>query len=108
MMHKKSIIWIVLKVVTVGLIVGSMVWLLWNWLIPEIFGGPKINYLQALGILALSRLLVGVGKGKMSHGYYKGNYHNLSDDEKAKLRRKFMEKCGWHKDVDEPNTGENR
>ena len=32
--------------------------LLWNWLMPEIFNFPVINYLQALGLMILSRLLI--------------------------------------------------
>ena len=32
-------------------------WLLWNWLMPTIFGTVKITLLQALGINILSSLL---------------------------------------------------
>ena len=31
--------------------------LLWNWLMPMIFGLPKITLLQALGLLILSNLM---------------------------------------------------
>ena len=31
--------------------------LLWNWLMPMIFGLPKITLLQALGLLTLSNLI---------------------------------------------------
>ena len=31
--------------------------LLWNWLMPMIFGLPKITLLQALGLLTLSNLM---------------------------------------------------
>ncbi len=34
---------------------------LWNWLMPEIFGLGRIGYLQALGLMALARLLIGAG-----------------------------------------------
>ena len=33
--------------------------LLWNWLMPEIFGLPTINSLQASGLLLLSLLFFG-------------------------------------------------
>ena len=39
-----------------GLLIGVIViatlpfWLLWNWLIPTIFGLPKISILQAFGL----------------------------------------------------------
>jgi hypothetical protein len=32
-------------------------WLLWNWLVPELFNGPTINLLQALGINLLLNIL---------------------------------------------------
>lgn len=32
--------------------------LLWNWLMPEIFGLPEINFLQALGLQILASLLI--------------------------------------------------
>jgi hypothetical protein len=33
------------------------VWLLWNWLMPTIFGLPQIGFWQALGVLILSSIL---------------------------------------------------
>ncbi len=41
--------------------------LLWNALLPAIFGVVAITYWQALGLLVLGRLLFG-GFGKMGHG----------------------------------------
>ncbi|WP_205880520.1 hypothetical protein [Larkinella terrae] len=36
---------------------------LWNWLIPALFAGPVITFGQALGLLLLSRILVGFRGG---------------------------------------------
>lgn len=44
---------------------GEVVMLLWNWLLPSLFGWGQITFWQALGILALSRILFG---GFGSHG----------------------------------------
>jgi hypothetical protein len=44
---------------------AGLVFLLWNWLLP-LFGLRQITYWQALGILALSRILFG-GFGR--HGF---------------------------------------
>jgi ABC-type nitrate/sulfonate/bicarbonate transport system permease component len=41
--------------VVVGLPLATM--LLWNWLIPAIFGLPTIGFLKSMGILALSYIL---------------------------------------------------
>jgi hypothetical protein len=38
---------------------GSLVMLLWNWLAPELFGFKHISFWQALGLLALCRILFG-------------------------------------------------
>ncbi len=42
---------------------GWIVQLLWNALIPELFHGPILSYWQSVGLLLLSRFLVGF-KGK--------------------------------------------
>lgn len=43
----------------VALLVSVPTWLLWNWLIPPIFGLPDITLLQAFGLLALTSCLFG-------------------------------------------------
>src|SRR5271169_2436462 len=48
---------------------GVVVMLLWNWLMPEIFGLRTLTYWQAWGVLALSCILfgrIGGGRGKSS------------------------------------------
>ena len=43
---------------------GGVVMLLWNWLLPPLFGWPQITLLQGFGLLALCRILFGgFGKG---------------------------------------------
>ena len=42
--------------ITVG---GQVVQQLWNWLAPELFGWRQITFWQALGLLALCRILFG-------------------------------------------------
>lgn len=32
-------------------------WLLWNWLVPVIFGLPEVSLLQCLGLMLLSGML---------------------------------------------------
>lgn len=38
---------------------GAVVMILWNWLIPGIFGLAAITFWQALGLFALARILFG-------------------------------------------------
>ena len=51
-----------------ALVLGIVVMLLWNWLMPALFALPEITYLQAVGILILAHLLFkGHNHGKDSH-----------------------------------------
>jgi uncharacterized membrane protein len=43
---------------------GEVVRLLWNWLTPALFGWRSITFWQAIGLLALCRILFG-GMGTM-------------------------------------------
>ena len=38
---------------------GAIVMQLWNWLLPSLFGWRQITFWQALGLLALCRILFG-------------------------------------------------
>jgi len=46
-----------LILIVADLIIAFPFMLLWNWLIPIIFGFIEINYIQAFGILFLIRFL---------------------------------------------------
>jgi hypothetical protein len=47
---------------------GAITMLLWNALLPSIFGLVSINFWQALGLLVLARILFGgMGVGPMKH-----------------------------------------
>ena len=46
---------------------GLVVQMLWNWLLPEIAGWREITFWQALGLLALCRILFG-GRGGPGFG----------------------------------------
>jgi len=60
-----------------------IVMLLWNWLVPSIFGWSAVNYWQAIGLLALSRILLG-GLGR--HGRYNHFRHGRGNP----VREKWM------------------
>ena len=42
-----------------ALIFGFLVKILWNWLMPVLFGLPRIGYWQAFGIVILAKLIFG-------------------------------------------------
>jgi len=68
------------------------VMLLWNALLPQIFALPQISYLQAVGMLILSRLLFGgIGDEMKNHATRRGvrrGEHQF--DHGNKLREKWM------------------
>jgi hypothetical protein len=54
-------------------VLGGIVMLLWNAIIPALFSGAQsIDYLRALGLLVLSRILFGGWRG---HGGWHGHHH---------------------------------
>jgi len=52
---------------------GEVVMLLWNWLVPALFGLREITFWQAIGLLALCRILFGgFGLGGGGHRNSRG------------------------------------
>jgi len=73
---------------------GEVVKLLWNWLLPPLFGWHAISFWQAIGILALSRILFGGLHG--GHGPRNGMRRRMRDRwEKMtpEEREKFRQAC---------------
>ena len=54
---------------------GWVVMLLWNWLMPVIFGLPRIGFWQGWGLVLLAHILIKPGYGSGSHGkkHWRGN-----------------------------------
>jgi len=68
---------------------GTVVKLLWNGLLPPLFGFPVVTFWQALGLLILSRILFG-GFGR---GY--GRRSRMSPDEREHFRERMRDRFGW-------------
>jgi hypothetical protein len=72
-------------------VISVLVFLLWNWLMPSIFGLPAINMFQAFGLLLLSKILffgfhkrVGPSNHFRSREYWKKRFeeeHKLKDED---------------------------
>lgn len=52
---------------------GGCVMLLWNWLMPELFGLPTISFWQAAGLLLFCKILFGGFGGGHHHGHGHGH-----------------------------------
>lgn len=72
--------------VLLAFLFGYFVMLLWNWLMPELFGLPMIDYWMAIGIIILAKLLFG-GFGHGSHDKHKSEHHSRFS------KSKFAAKC---------------
>jgi hypothetical protein len=69
---------------------GYVTMRLWNWLMPEIFGLRVITFAQAIGLLVLSKILLG---GFHKHGNHRGwkgrmekRWDRMSPEERERLR----------------------
>lgn len=72
---------------TLAFLFGFFVMLLWNWLMPDIFGLGTVTYWQSWGLVLLSHLLF-----KASHVNSHGSKHN--DTWKDTLRERFSKRFG--------------
>lgn len=76
-----------------------IVMLLWNALLPGLFGVPPLRYLQAAGLLVLSRILLGglrAHHGRWRHGGWGERWERLTPEERERLREKYARHCHWH------------
>jgi hypothetical protein len=77
---------------------GSVVMLLWNGILPDLFGFGVISFWQAIGILVLSKILFGgFGSGhrgrSCSNRHRKDRWMNLSPEEKEKMKTDWRSRC---------------
>lgn len=92
---------------------GEVVKLLWNGLLPQLFGWPAVTFWQALGLLALCRILVG-GFGLRGGGPRYGGgarfrrrfadriaerfaerWQEMTPEEREHFRQRVRERCGF-------------
>jgi hypothetical protein len=71
---------------------GIVVLQLWNWLLPPLLGVPEVTFWQALGILALCRILFGgfadpTRDRADSRRHTAERWQRLSPEEQERLRQ---------------------
>jgi hypothetical protein len=97
---------------------GEVVRLLWNWLLPPLFGWRQITFWQALGLLALCRILFGGWGhhgGPRSHSGVRRRmadrmadrvaerWEHMTPEERERFRQRLRERCGF-----DPVAGESK
>src|SRR5438105_13113503 len=82
---------------------GEIVRLLWNWLLPPLFDLRQISFWQALGLLALCRILFGgfgLGGGSQRNSRrrirqrMRERWEHMTPEEREKFRQWLHDRCG--------------
>src|SRR6266550_4187398 len=72
---------------------------LWNWLMPALFGWHLISFWQALGLLVLSKILLGGFRGRPGpHMFWRRRmmerWAQMTPEEREKCRQGMRGRCG--------------
>ena len=105
----KFVIGAPIAVAAILLLVSYVVMLLWNCLIPGIFGFSVITFWQAMGLFVLCKLLFGFGRGggrgcgpcgggraPWMRWKMKERLANMTPEEREEFKQKMKDRCGNH------------
>lgn len=98
-MRKKMLRWAPVALLAFVIFIalgGLIVRELWNWLLPMLFDVRQITFWQALGVLALSRILFGgFGLHGSNHGGFRRRrmaerWEKMTPEERERFREGFQ------------------
>jgi hypothetical protein len=82
------------------LLIGWVVMMLWNTILPQVLHVGPISYIQALGIFLLCKILIGGFRffprpwRRFSHAApWREKWVSMSDEEKEKFREEWKRRC---------------
>jgi len=89
----------ILGIVLLIAIGGYIVQQLWNWLLPALFAWRQITFWQAIGMLALCRILFGGwgGRGGYRSGFRRRmaeRWDAMTPEERERFRQGMRGRCG--------------
>lgn len=88
----------ILAIAAFILIGGYVVMRLWNWLLPALFGWHMVTFWQAIGLLALCRILFGRIGGRGFRPGFRRRMHErwerMTPEEREKFRQSWRSRCG--------------
>jgi hypothetical protein len=101
---------------------GAVVQQLWNWLVPAVFGWRQVTFWQALGLLALCRILFGGigGHGSGRHGVRNrigermaermgertaARWDRMTPEERERFRQGMRGRCGFGPSTSDSHNG---
>jgi len=108
----KRKLWVMAPFAILGILLflalgGEIVRLLWNWLLPPLFGWREITFWQALGLLALCRILFGgcgfrgAGRSNLRRRMAE-RWEHMTPEQRERLRQ-GLGRCG-----SDPAAGESK
>lgn len=100
--------------IAAALLFGAIVMGLWNAILPAVIGVKTITYLQALGILLLSKILFG-GFGRRGgwgrHAEWRNKWQEkwagMTPEEREKFKAEWKNRCGgrrWNMDKENSSS----
>lgn len=95
-MKKLWIVKMVFFVIASIIAMAAIVMWIWNWLVPDLFHGPLINFYQSIGLIFLSRILFRGGRGMHGRhwGPWKERWDKMNPEQREKMRELWKKRCG--------------
>lgn len=97
----KKFLFVAIAIILFAVIIGTLVMLLWNAIMPNILNTRPIKLWEAIGLLALCRLLTGgFSRGRFrkklrrKKHIWKDKWMNMTEEEKAEFKARWKERCG--------------
>ena len=99
---KKILLIVPLVIAAIG-VFGLVVMSLWNAILPAVLGVKAISFMQALGILLLSKILFGgFGGGRGGFGHRRQQWKQqmqdkwtgMNPEEREKFKAEWKNRCG--------------
>lgn len=93
--------------VAMAFVLGAVVMLLWNAILPDLLKVPRIRYWQAVGLLVLCRILFGnfgpKGGGRFGDERFRRGrlmrekWMQMSPEERSRFKNEWRERCRSHR-----------
>lgn len=110
----KKVLFFILCFAGAVLLFGAVVMGLWNAILPHVLGVKAISFVQALGILLLSKILFGGfgggrrwgGRGHEWKQRMKQKWEKMTPDEREKFKAEWKDRCGnrWRRNTAAADT----
>ena len=94
----RKVVGIMMLVIVGVLAFGSLVMILWNAVMPDLFHLPVIDFWHALGLFALAKILFsgfrGGPGGRWKRNAWKEGWAKMTPEQQEKLRQEWGRRCG--------------